>query len=68
MSKRFDWFQFILNAFFGAIIGAVVGYAISCFVQFFADISEVYFMILGALIYSLVAGLKGDDFWDGLRR
>ena len=69
MSQRgFDWAKFAIHGFFGMILGAIVGYTIGFFIGFFTPFNELWSMGLGALIYLIVAGIKGDEFWNGLGR
>ena len=65
--KRIDWAKFCIHAFFGAVLGAIVGLTFTFFLGFIFNLNEGYMMIFGAFVYALVAGFKTDDFWSELK-
>jgi len=68
----FSWAGFLVQFFFGAILGALFGFrawARSSWGTSPEMFPGMYFVIGGALIVGLIAGFFGDRFWkDFIRR
>ena len=64
--KPFDWLKFCIHGFFGAVLGAITGLTVSFFIGFFYNCNDLLAMGIGAVVYALVAGIKGDEFWGSL--
>jgi hypothetical protein len=65
-NRRFDWAGFLVHFFFGAVIGAVMGFGL--WVKSSSATSPsltpgLYYIGGAALVLGLIAGCLGDRLW-----
>ena len=64
--RSFDWFEFGVRFFFGAIFGVIVGAVVlteSPHVGASSWEPAAAYCSIGALICGVLAGVLGDEFW-----
>ncbi len=66
--KKFDWIAFIIHSFFGAMLGAIAGYSLLFFLEFFINLNDGLVVGVCAVFYGLIAGFKKDNFWMSLSK
>ena len=64
---KINWPLSALHFFFGAILGAGLGFMVWGRLMKVCHLSGIACVGIGALIVGLLAGLYGEDFWDNLR-
>lgn len=64
---KINWPVSVLHFFFGAILGAGLGFMVWSRLLKVCHLSGLVCVGIGALIAGLLAGYYGEDFWENLR-